>query len=431
MTTDDRFLDTLESWLQAEGGSAAPSYTDELLARTSAARQLPRWASFDRWVPARRSVASRMAGVPRPVKLLVVAAVILSLILAAISASSRPTLPPPFGLAANGSLAMATMDGIVIADPDGTNLRRLLELDGVEAMAFSPDGTRLAYRSVDPRSGRLTVLVHELASGDVSDASPGHGVGVGYDVIAWAPDSRHLVTRLVLGTHEDLQRLAVDGSQSTLVAPGTSVDRANAFGPAWSPDGAWISFLGERPGTGDAGLFIVRPDGSEEHMVATAWRYDVGPPSWSPEPARRRLVYVRPDGHLGFVDLAAPEPVLLAVTEHAEPHWPTWSPDGRSIAWFDGGLLVGAVDDLLAGGSPRHLSTLRGGCRDNAELTGTTPCGEPVWSPDGRWIVGPDVLGSSFVAISVDGSRPPVHIPIKNASELTAVGSVAWQRRAP
>ena len=431
MTTDDRFLLTLETWLEAEGGDQTPAYVDELLVRTAGARQLPAWASLERWLPAWRPLQQQVAGIPRAARLLAVAALILALVVAVLAGSGHHRPAPPFGLAANGSLVMASMDEIVIAGADGSNPHRLIGLDGVEALAFSPDGSTLAYRSIDPSLDHVTVLALDLESGRVMDLAPGRAINSGTDVLAWAPDGSAVVTADGSDGVKGLLVLRLDGSPPTQLVPGRIPERRLAFSPAWSPDGQWIAFIGRDLVNRGGGLFVVRRDGTDEHGIAAIREFpEVGAPHWSPTPDRLRLLFVRPDGFLGLVDLDGGEQ-LVAETASPEPHWPTWSPDGTSIAWFDQGLLVGRIDDLLAGGSPRRLSTLSGGCRDNAALTGTTPCGEPVWSPDGRWIVGPDVLGASMVAISVDGSRPPIHIPLANAADLTAVGAVAWQRRAP
>jgi hypothetical protein len=371
-----------------------------------------------------------VAAIPRTVRLVAVAALLIAIIVAVLGGGGPPRLAPPFGLAGNGSLVMASLDEIVVAGPDGSDPHRLIGLDGVEALQFSPDGSKLAYRSVGPESGHVTVLVLDIATGRITDLSPTRRIEAGTEGLAWAPDGSAVITALSYDGSDGLLILRLDGSPPTVI-PAKTADRDGAFGPAWSPDREWISFIGPDSGKGTAALFVVRPDGTDERRIADVRRFlDVGAPAWRPTPTDPQLLFVRSDGHLGLVDLAGNEQLLVA-TEHPEPHWPTWSPDGVSIAWFDQGLLVGRVDDLLAGVAPRRLSTLPGSCRDNAALTGTTPCGEPVWSPDGRWIVGPDVLGASMVAVSVDGSRPPIHIQLANASDLTAVGAVAWQRQAP
>lgn len=63
------------------------------------------------------------------------------------------------------------------------------------------------------------------------------------------------------------------------VVPGES-----AVQPTWSPDGAWIAYI-DNGGTAQSGRFLVylvRPDGSERHLL-TDHAYDTLTPAWSPD----------------------------------------------------------------------------------------------------------------------------------------------------
>jgi hypothetical protein len=433
MTADDRFLPTLEAWLDDQAGQATPPYVEELLARSRQTRQQPWWSSLERWLPQLRAASTQLAGVPRTARIVLVAVLALALVVAAISGLSRPPLPEPLHLQANGLIAMANVDAIIVADADGSNPRRLAPVPhGVESLTFSPDGTRLAYRSLGPGTREPTIVVIDLASGRLVDVSPDLRIEVGLDVIAWSPDSRWIVSAVRIGdAPSHLRSFAADGSGGVELAPAATDLRTNAFAPAWSADGRFVAFLGSLVGSNQTGLFVMNADGSDERFVATVPPIHGITGAWSPDPARPRLVYVGTDGGLAIFDLTSGSSVDLGKARSRGDWWPTWSPDGTRLAWFDGGVLIAPVDTLLAGGEPERLTTVKGRCGTDISATGESICGQPVWSPDGLWVVGPDVAGASIVALRVDRSRPPVHIVIPNASGLTGAGSVAWQGIAP
>jgi dipeptidyl aminopeptidase/acylaminoacyl peptidase len=140
--------------------------------------------------------------------------------------------------------------------------------------------------------------------------------------------------------------------------------------------GLWRPDMLPYPDEGDSDLWLVEPDGTPVRRLTNTPHRDEQYPRWAP--GGRRIVFtagqyescelytIRPDGtgkqrmtHNGAVD--------------GEP---TWSPDGRWIAWIHRGAGTG-IDELWvmrADGSDRHRVPVR-----VTSFTFETP----MWSPDG------------------------------------------------
>lgn len=165
----------------------------------------------------------------------------------------------------------------------------------------------------------------------------------------------------------------------------TFAGKANLL-PRWSPDGRQIAFMSDRTcvfrGSGGTGqldaasqIFVMAADGSEPRCLTRGLAVSIFP-SWSPD--GRQIAYMDNESgnaEIYVVEVASGE--VRALTEDpAHDSQPAWSPDGRQIAFMSdrGGMadiwLVGAQ-----GGEPRNLTD----APESQE-------GQPDWSPDGRWI---------------------------------------------
>lgn len=140
----------------------------------------------------------------------------------------------------------------------------------------------------------------------------------------------------------------------------------------WGSVGPEDSVIYRRSVSGRPSLFRVdRTHGEEGPIVAAG----LGASCPAVSPDGTRLAYLKRNAEAGGVDLmvlalSGGEPVTLANgVEGSE--FPTWSPDGRFVAFAAGSpLKIWIVS--AAGGDPREVSS---------------PGGDyPVWSPDGRWI---------------------------------------------
>jgi hypothetical protein len=145
-------------------------------------------------------------------------------------------------------VVFATIDGpgdtgfLFSVDADGGSAEMLLELDGLEGVSFSPDGTRIAYVSGHGDGGhRVSVMnadgtnVREILANDVTlDAGHDHG-------IAWSPAG----DRIALGIEGIVYTFAPDGSGFTAAA-----FEGGRLQPFWSPDGSQLETRGPwHPGT--------------------------------------------------------------------------------------------------------------------------------------------------------------------------------------
>jgi TolB protein len=172
----------------------------------------------------------------------------------------------------------------------------------------------------------------------------------------------------------------------------------------------WIAFETKRGKFGDYEVFAIAPDGSRLVNLTNSWADDVAP-VWSPDGRRVAFVSFRDTvagksglgpGSIYVMDFDALTgqsrgnvmPVTGKVTNDG---WPTWSPDGRRIAFHSD----------RSGNWDVWVISL-----DDSGLTNVTDHPDddryPAWSPDGQSIAfTSDRDGDQDVwLMNVDGSNP-------------------------
>jgi serine/threonine protein kinase len=197
----------------------------------------------------------------------------------------------------------------------------------------------------------------------------------------------------------DLYRINADGSNQVIF---NQTGRDERF-PAISPDGRQIVFSGGDEPTRD--LYIMNADGTGAERI-TSNQDDERYPVWSPDGktiafSRTRRsdlnmdIYLLTDTGKGF---AKAKPSVL-VGDIDTDVYPTWSPDGRKLAYAKGkGGDVRIWVVTVANPSSAHM--LRNG---SVALT------NPVWSPDGKrilYVAGRDVGDRDIWVMHSDGSHP-------------------------
>jgi hypothetical protein len=450
-TRDDDFALTVSAWLHGDAEHRMPDTLDAVLRRTRTERQRPAWSSLERWLPVDLAVPRRrFLPATRIVWALVVLALIAVMVAGVVLVGAGQHRLPHFGAQANGSIAFVDGGNLKVAGPDGLNVRLAAPLpNGVESLRYSPDGTHLAYRTttspaalvVAEADGTRPVVVSDgLAVAHAGQTGPAGG---GF---AWSPDGRRLAFAWTASASQrSIDVVDADGSHlSSLMADaaGPAVDR---FDPAWSPDGQWIAYFAtEAPGT--AAINVVHPDGTGARRLPTS-PVDLGylELTWAPDPAQLRLEYVSGVYETGN-DVEIFDLATAKETRVGSGFFGTWSPDARSIAWWDdrpgsvgapdaGGTRVASVAEVLAG---RHPDIRVFPDQNNASCYYVTPrtdaiCGSAAWSPDSAWIYGPDPSGTSIVFSTVDAPRTVRSIKLDHPVDLSngPQGSLAWQPVAP
>src|SRR6185503_8297872 len=99
-------------------------------------------------------------------------------------------------------------------------------------------------------------------------------------------------------------------------------------------------------------------------------------------------------------------------------YWPTWSPDGSQIAYWNNGTIVAETAGALAGTpvTVRPYPAFYGACEDHANLADKAYCGPAAWSPDGQRLLAPDIARGSILSVMADGSGDPIVIQVDPAS---------------
>ena len=213
---DQRFDRALPDLFVELASASTPDYLEAAIERASSRPQRPAWTYPGRWLPVdittQAAPAARMPwrqlGILALIGLLVAVAAV-----AYVGTRRGPSPAPPFGIAANGAIAMERGGDIVTVDQTtgaATQVTTGPEVD--RAPVFFRDGTRIAFeRGVDgPGDGRLIMVANADGSG-ITQATPEPFAGL--ESWTLSPDGRDLLLSTNADGASKLTVLAVDGSR--------------------------------------------------------------------------------------------------------------------------------------------------------------------------------------------------------------------------
>jgi len=216
--------------------------------------------------------------------------------------------------------AVAGPSGIYVVDPAGGGERLIKQQglnEGFQGPTWSPDGSKIAYTL-----GHSRVPDIEVMAADGSGVKRVTNTGDAVDP-AWSPDASMMAFRTQMFSVQGYFAIFVmnaGGTRPRLLGPGIDAD--------WSPDCSRVAFV--RPsGEFDRRFEIhtIAADGTDRRL--TSGPYD-GQPSWSPD--GRQLAFARSEGNRTYLYVVnadgTGERRLRPIIQE-----PAWSPDGRQIAF--------------------------------------------------------------------------------------------------
>jgi TolB protein len=193
------------------------------------------------------------------------------------------------------------------------------------------------------------------------------------------------------GGEYDIYLMRPDGSDMRQLTSLPGLETS----PAWSPNGRSVAFVATqdsvRPNDCVSGsvelrcnfeIYTIGVDGSNlKRLTALPYAYDRGP-TWSPDGKHIAFSSRQAGASYGYIYVIGVDGTGLTALTKGEVRdtAPSWSPDGKQIAFMREtccGSGPTAVDIYVMNADGTHVTRLTQGGR---------PSGNPAWSPDGQSI---------------------------------------------
>ena len=240
-------------------------------------------------------------------------------------------------------LAFVRKDGdtfsLIISDSDGQNAQTALRSkQPVISLAWSPDGSKLAYVSFETRDGinKPVVYTHTLSNGARTIVANQKGSN---SSPTWSPDGRQLAVVLTRDGNSQIYLVNPDGSNLRRISRGSSIDTE----PAFSPDGRFLYFTSDRGGS--AQIYRIALDAATPPERVTFNGAFNARPQVSPD--GKTLVYVARRERLfriAVMDLSSQQENLIS--NGPKDDSPSFAPNGQWIIYssrFKGRDVISAV----------------------------------------------------------------------------------------
>jgi Tol biopolymer transport system component len=196
---------------------------------------------------------------------------------------------------------------------------------------------------------------------------------------AWSRDGRNLA--FIAGKNvvpepdisgDDVLYVSRNGARPRALTDG----RSRVGAPPWSPGGERVLFA--RTGGGQSSLWVMSADGRSRRRL-TRGHNDLQP-SWSPDGRTIAFLRVSRTNFQGGIWLMRPDGsgarrILRRLRNVTAP---VWSPGGGRLLITDARALYSVRPD---GGDRRRIVRL------SADVRGARQDPQAAWSPDGRWVV--------------------------------------------
>jgi hypothetical protein len=274
-------------------------------------------------------------------------------------------------VAAAATTLYSMMEIISVASTDRTAI--YVAPERFEAPNWMPDGKTLLFN----RNGRIEKI--SVAGGTPQILDTGFAVRCNNDH-GISPDATQLViSDQSQEEHRSLVYIVPIGGGT----PRRITQRSPSYWHGWSPDGKTLAFVGER--NGDFDIYAIPAAGGEETQLTTAKGLDDGP-EYSPD---GKYIYFNSErtGHMQIWRMRADGSEQEQITFGEENDWfPHLSPDGQQMVFL--------TFDASVKGHPENKDVmLRMMTLKDKKITvlaklfgGQGTINVPSWSPDGRQV---------------------------------------------
>jgi TolB protein len=239
---------------------------------------------------------------------------------------------------------------IYVMDYDGANIRQLTHIHSITILPkWSPDGKWIAFNSY--RAGNPDAYLIDSDGQNMQELSTRQGLNTSPN---WAPDGNSLAVTLSRGGDPELYLIDRGGRILRRLTYSPGVDTS----PSFSPNGQQIVFISDRPGNPE--LYVMDVTGANVQRLTYGQWADA--PAWSPKGDGIAYERQRSQGRYDvyMVDSSGRNNHVISEAGVRNEN-PTWSPDGRFIAYSsdrDGRTKICTMGS--DGSSPHCVSTLGG-----------------------------------------------------------------------
>jgi Tol biopolymer transport system component len=183
-------------------------------------------------------------------------------------------------------IAFVRRGAVLVADADGSAVRRLTRDLSASWPSWSPDGSRVVF------TGGRDLYTVAVTTEKLTRLTRSQRPWIANFTPAYSPDGRTIAfSRSTDAFNNDLFLMRADGTKLRRLTTtrGTESRLGEEHGPAWSPDGRTIVFVSNRAGNWE--LYAIRPDGTGERRLTRTPRATEESPRF--DSGGTHVVYVR------------------------------------------------------------------------------------------------------------------------------------------